>query len=310
MDWVTTKRIFRAGFLDFWRNAFVSLSSILVMTVTLFVVGTTLFAGVILNSAITELRDKADVNVYFTTTAAEADISALESQLEALPEVASVQYVSREDALAQFRERHQNDQLTLQALDELGQNPLGAVLNIKAKDISQYDAIAAFLNDKATVAQGGPTIIDKVNYYDVQHRQALMRLEAITGSAKQLGLVIIGILILTTLAISFNTLRLAIYTSRDEIHVMRLVGAGAFYIRAPFMVEGVLYGLVAAIITLLLFYPLTWWVGAATADFFGGVNVFDYYVSNFFEFFFWIAGTGVMLGAIASFLAVRRYLKI
>jgi len=91
---------------------------------------------------------------------------------------------------------------------------------------------------------------------------------------------------------------------------MRLVGAGAFYIRAPFMVEGVLYGLVAAVITLLLFYPLTWWIGAATADFFGGVNVFDYYVSNFLEFFFWIAGTGVMLGAVASFLAVRRYLKI
>ena len=310
MNWVTTKRIFRAGFLDFWRNAFVSLSSILVMTVTIFVVGTTIFAGVILNSAISELRDKADVNVYFTTTAAEADISALESQLEALPEVASVQYISREDALAQFRERHQNDQLTLQALDELGNNPLGAVLNIKAKDISQYDAIAAFLNDKAAVAQGGPSIIDKVNYYDVQHRQALQRLEAITSSAKQLGLLIIGILILTTLAISFNTLRLAIYTSRDEIHVMRLVGAGAFYIRAPFMVEGVLYGLVAAIVTLLLFYPLTWWVGAATADFFGGVNVFDYYVSNFLEFFFWIAGTGVLLGAVASFLAVRRYLKI
>ncbi|HEY6022177.1 MAG TPA: FtsX-like permease family protein, partial [Candidatus Paceibacterota bacterium] len=213
-------------------------------------------------------------------------------------------------ALAQFRERHQNDQLTLQALDELGQNPLGAVLNVKAKDISQYDAIASFLNNQATVAQGGPSIIDKINYYDEQHRQALQRLEGITSSAKQLGLFIIAILILTTLAISFNTLRLAIYTSRDEIHVMRLVGAGSFYIRAPFMVEGVLYGLVAAIITLLLFYPLTWWIGSATANFFGGINVYDYYISNFFEFFLWIAGTGVLLGAVASFLAVRRYLKI
>lgn len=310
MNWVTTKRIFRAGFLDFWRNAFVSLSSILVMTVTLFVVGTTIFAGVILNSAIAELRDKADVNVYFTTTAPEDQISALESQLQALPEVQSVQYVSRDDALAQFRERHQNDQLTLQALDELGQNPLGAVLNIKAKDISQYDAIATFLNNQASLSQGSPSIIDKINYYDEQHRQALQRLEAITTSAQQLGLLIIAILIITTLAISFNTLRLAIYTSRDEIHVMRLVGAGAFYIRAPFMVEGVLYGLVAGVITLLLFYPLTWWLGTATANFFGGVNVFDYYLSHFLIFFVWIAGTGIILGAIASFLAVRRYLKI
>lgn len=310
MDWVTIKRIVRAGLLDFWRNAFVSLSSILVMTVTLFVVGTTVFAGVILGSAIAELRDKADVNVYFTTNASVDQIQALKSQLEAMPEVAQVEYVSAEDALAQFRERHQNDQLTLQALDELGDNPLGAVLNIKAKDLSQYDAIATFLNNQATVSQGSPSIIDKINYYDAQHRTALDRLQSITASAQRLGFVIIVILILTTLAISFNTLRLAIYTSREEIQVMRLVGAGAFYIRAPFMVEGVLYGLVAGIITLLLFYPLTWWLGNASANFFGGVNVFDYYLGHFILFFGLIIGTGVVLGAAASYLAVRRYLKI
>ena len=67
------------------------------------------------------------------------------SSLEALPEVKSVEYLSSDEALAAFRERHRNDQLTLQALDELGDNPLGAVLNIKAKDISQYEAIANFL---------------------------------------------------------------------------------------------------------------------------------------------------------------------
>src|SRR3989344_9052859 len=119
MQWITAKRIFRAGFLDFWRNAFVSFASILVMTVTLFVVGTTIFAGVMLGSALQQLRDKADVNVYFTTSAPEEKILELKTSLEALPEVASVEYVSREAALAEFRERHPNDQLTLQALDEL-----------------------------------------------------------------------------------------------------------------------------------------------------------------------------------------------
>jgi hypothetical protein len=76
------------------------------------------------------------------------------------------------------------------------------------------------------------------------------------------------------------------------------------------MVEGVLYGLVAGVITLLLFYPLTWWVGTSTAAFFGGVNVFSYYLSHFFLFLLIIVGTGVVLGAAAAFLAVRRYLKI
>lgn len=309
MDWVLLKRVLRAGVLDFSRNAFVSFASILVMTVTLFVVGVAIFAGVILGSALQELRDKADVNVYFVTSAPEDKILELKASLEALPEVAKVDYTSREDALAQFRERHQNDQLTLQALDELGDNPLGAVLNIKAKDINQYETIASFLQDQQQSGDAAP-IIDKINFYDEQHRAALERLQAITNSSSRLGFVLIGILILTTLAISFNTLRLAIYSSREEIQVMRLVGANAFYIRAPFMVEGMLYGLIAGIVTLLVFYPLTWWLGGATGNFFGGVNIFTYYLGHFLAFFGIIIGTGVLLGAIASFLAVRRYLKI
>lgn len=311
MNWVTIKRIFRAGLLDFWRNGFVSLASILVMTVTLFVVGTTIFAGVILTTTLNDLRDKADVNVYFVIHTPEEEIFALQKSLQALPEVQSVQYVSAEDALVAFRQNNQSKQLILQALDELGENPLGAVLRIKAKDISQYATIANFLKQQqALAANGQPSIIDTVNYFDDTHKQALARLQNITDSAQRLGTIVIVLLILTTLAISFNTLRLAIYTSRDEIQVMRLVGAGQFYIRAPFMVEGVLYGLIAGVITLLLFYPLTYWMGSETADFFGGINVFSYYVAHFPLFFLVIVGTGVVLGALASFLAVRRYLKI
>jgi cell division transport system permease protein len=310
MNWLMIKRIVRAGLLDFWRNAFVSAASILVMTVTLFVVGTTVFAGVILGSTLADLRSKADVNVYFVPGADEGQIQALQQSVEALPEVASTQYVSADQALANFRAAHQNDQLTLQALDELGTNPLGAVLNIKAKDISQYDAIAQFLQNQETVSTGQPSIIDKINYFDPQHQAALDKLAEITSKAQLFGRIVIALLIIVTILICFNTMRLAIYTSRDEIQVQRLVGASAFFIRAPFMVEGVLYGLVAGVITLLLFYPLTWWMGSATAAFFGGVNVFNYYFGNFGEFFLIIVGTGVVLGGVASFLAVRRYLKI
>ncbi len=310
MSLILIKRVIRAGLLSFSRNAFVSFASILVMTVTLFTVGTTIFAGVILGSALAELRDKADVNVYFTQDAPQDRILEMKASLEALPQVDNVEYLSREEALAQFRERHKNDQLTLQALEELGDNPLGAVLNVKAKDLSQYEAIASFLQDQQTDAQGASSIIDKINFYDEQHRAALDRLQRITDSSQRLGLIIIVLLIATTIAISFNTLRLAIYSSRDEIQVMRLVGAGSFYIRAPFMVEGVLYGLIAGIVTLLLFYPLTYWLGGATGNFFGGVNIFTYYLDHFMRFFGIIIGTGVALGVIASFLAVRRYLKI
>lgn len=310
MNGLSIKRVIRAGLLDFWRNGFVSFASVLMMVFTLFVIGLALFTGVILNSALAEFRDKADLNVYFTANAAESDIFTLRDAVQAQPQVASVVYLSRQDALTAFRERHANDQLTLQALEELGDNPLGAVLTVKAKDITQYDAIAKFLQSQQALGAGAPQIIEKINYFDEGHRRAIDTLATYTNTAQVVALVLVGFFVLMTIAITFNTLRLAIYSSREEIQVMRLVGAGQTYIRAPFVVEGVLYGLVAAVITLLLLYPLAWWLGTSTSAFFGSVNVFDYFITHFLLFFGVIVGSGVVLGALASFLAVRRYLKI
>src|SRR6185437_585996 len=154
MSWVTIKRIFRTGFLSFWRNGFVSFASVLMMVFTLFIIGLAMFTGVILNSTLQQFRDKADMNVYFTTDAPETSILELQKQVEALPEIASTQYISASDALTNFRELHQNDQLTLQALDQLGSNPLGAVLNVKAKDINSYGAIANFLQGQEALESG------------------------------------------------------------------------------------------------------------------------------------------------------------
>lgn len=309
--WTTMKRIFRAGFLNFWRNSFVTISSILVMTITLFTLGLVIFTGVVLNLTLENLRDKADISVYFTTSAQDSQIMSLKKSLDALPEVAQTAYVSSDDELAAFRDRHQNDQLTLQALDELGTNPLGAVLIVKAKDITQYDTIAKFLQQQTIVGDSSqPSYIDKINYFDDAHRTAINRLQNVSDSASKIGFIIILILIATTIAISFNTVRLAIYTSRDEISVMQLVGATRSYIRMPFMVEAVFYGLFSGLLTLMLYYPLTYWMGAQTERFFGGINVFSYYLAHFPFFFALIVGGGILLGSIASFLATHRYLKL
>ena len=164
MMWIKVKRVVRSGFFNFWRNGFVSLSSILVMVVTLFVIGSTIFSGVILQGTLQQIKDKVDINVYFVTTATEDEILNMRKQLEQLPEVLPpVEYISREQALEDFKKRHENDEFTLQALDELGENPLGATLNIKAKDPSQYESIAHYLDSQSGVDSGG--IVDKVNYY-------------------------------------------------------------------------------------------------------------------------------------------------
>ena len=304
--WTTTKRIARYGLVGFIRNGFVSLSAVLIMTITLFVVAALLISGAALNSTLVQITDKVDVTVYFTTTATQDQIQQVQQSLQSLPEVASVTYVSSDQALAAFQARHQNDQLTMQALQELGGNPLGASLEVRAKDTSQYEAIATYLNAQQSNGGSPGSAIDKVNFD--QNKTAIDRLTNIIQTSKTLGFAIALVLGLASLLITFNTIRLTIYTARDEIGVMNLVGASHWYVRGPFVVEGVLYGVISGIIVLVALYPLTLWLGPGSEAFLGTFNVFTYFVSAFPLLFFVIMGFGIALGALSSYLAVRRYL--
>ncbi len=308
MLWISTKRIIKSGFVNFWRNGVVSLAGMLVMTITLFVIGSIIFLGAILNTSLEQIKNKVDISVYFTTAAPEEEILSLKKSIEALTEVSFVAYTTRDEALANFRERHKNDYLTLQALDELGENPLGASLSIKAKETSQYESITKFLESKEDVSSGGKKIIDKINYY--QNKIAIDKLTKIIDGANKIGLAVTIVLIAISIIITFNTIRLAIYTAREEIAVMRLVGGNNAYIRGPFLIEGLMYGAISSIITMAIFYPVTLWLGGATENFFGGINLFDYYLSNFWQLFAVILLSGILLGVVSSFLAVRKYLDI
>ena len=306
--WTKVKRIMRTGFFNFWRNGTVSLASVLVMVVTLATIGSITFASAVLDTVLSSLKDKIDVNVTFVTTASEEDILSIKHSLESLPEVSLVTYISPEEALTQFKERHQNDQSILSALDELGENPLGAVLNIKARDPSQYASVAQFLESDNALSKSGVPIIDRVNYF--QNKTAIDRLSAIINSANKLGFALTLAMAAISMLIAFNTIRLTIYISRDEISVMRLVGASTGYIQGPFVVVGVIYGVVAGFATLLLFLPLTYYVSHVTGNFFAGFSLFSYYLRHFFEVAAIVLFSGILIGALSSMLAIRRYLKI
>lgn len=308
MLWTSFKRAVKAGVVNFYRNGFVSLASVLIMTVTLFVIGSVVFVSATLSASLEEIKSKVDVNVYFQTSASEEEVLALANSLRTLPEVKGVDYVSRAQALENFKKRHEHDELTLQALSELPDNPLGAVLNIRAKEPSQYGGIAEFLKSDNALGKGSHPIIDEVNYYD--NKAAIDKLSGIISAAERLGFLLALLLVIISVIIAFNTIRLAIYISREEISVMRLVGASNTYIRVPFVVTGILYGTCASLLTLVLFYPLTYYVGDSSAAFFSGLNLFRYYLAHFGEFFLLIAGSGIVLGAVSSFWAVRRYLRI
>ena len=230
----------------------------------------------------------------------------MKSAIEQFPEVAQVNYISAAQAISDFRAKHQNDYLTLQALDELDLNPLGASLTIKAKDTAQYESIVKLLQGDSALAKDNASIIDKINYNE--NKAVIDRLTGIIAGARRLGIILTAVLVLLSIIVTFNTIRLTIYFTREEINVMRLVGADNRYIRGPFMVEGVLYGILSTLVTVFIFFGITYWFGGHMTDFLG-VNLFDYYLHNFFQIFFLILCSGVVLGSVSSFLAVRRYLR-
>ncbi len=306
-SWLNAKRVARYGLIGFIRNGFVSLAAVLIMTITLFVLAAVVMFGAALSATLTQITEKVDVTVYFLPDATAENIDEIRTSLEALPEVASVSYMSAEEALAAFYERHKNDRLTIQALDELEDNPLGASLGVRAKETSQYESIATFLTSKQEAAEGAGLAIDKINFS--QNKTAIDRLTNIIQTSERVGFVVAFLLALCSVLISFNTIRLAIYTARDEIGVMNIVGAGRWYVRGPFMVAGVLYGVVSGLVVLLLLYPITIWLGGPTERFLGTFNIYDYYTGSFLLFFLIVMGSGIALGALSSYLAIRRYLR-
>ncbi len=299
-------RIVKAGFLNFKRSGLVSFASVLVVTITLAVITTLILLQAVLNFSLEQIKEKVDVTIYFTVGAPEEKILDLKKSIEELPEVAEVTYTTDDEALALFRERHSNDYPTIQALDEIGSNPLGGYLNVKAKEVSQYETIANFLKSDDALIIGSQNIIDKVNYF--QNKSVIERLNSIINGAQRLGFIITLLLIIISIIVTFNTIRLTIFISKDEIGVMRLVGASKMRVRGPFLMEGALYGLIASLLTIVIFLPATSWVGNNMTNFLG-LNVYTYYVSNLFQIFFILLLSGVLLGMISSFLAIRRYLN-
>ena len=305
---MSIKRMFVSGWKNFARGGAVSTATVLIMVVTLSIIGSLIFLSALLSFTLDAVKDKVDVSVYFVTTASETDILAVKDRLEKLSQVKEVVYTSAEEALTAFRSRHASDQLTLQALDEIGGNPLDASLSVKAKDPSEYESIVSFLEASPALSVGGSSIIDRINY--VQNKEVIDRLSLAIRATREIGFAVVILFAIASILIAFATVRLAIYTSKDEIGVMRLVGASNSYIQGPFIITGVVTGVIAGIIVLLLLIPLTWYAGSKTESWFGGFNLASYYAGHFPLIFAILMGSGLVLGAVASVFAIRRYLKV
>lgn len=296
------KRIFKWGFKNFWRNGWLSTATVSIMVLTLLVITVLLMVNVVANAILENLEKKIDISVYFKLDASEEEVLKVKSQLEGLQEVESVAYTSQEEALINFKERHKDNPILIQSLEELDTNPLEASLNIKAQETSQYASINQFL--ESVYYQD---IIDKVNY--MQNKEVIGKLNKIVVDVKTGGLALSFLLALIVFLVTFNAIRLAIYSSREEINVMRLVGASNWFIRGPFIIEGILYGIIATVITLVILYPVFYFISPKISSFLPVGDIFTYFQINLVAFLLLLLGIGVVLGGFSSLIAVRKYLK-
>lgn len=301
---ISFKRILKFGWQGFWRNKGLSSQVIFVMAIVV-VFGTSLFLfREISFLLIEEAQNKVDVAIYFKKEAPEESILAVQKELSDFKEkIKSVHYVSRVEALESFKQRHQGNKTYLTALEEVEDNPFLASLNIKAYTPEHYAFISNFLEEGIF-----RNLIERISYYE--NEKVINRLFALTSQVKTTGLIASLFLGLLVILITFNTVKLTILASREEIETMRLVGASNWFIRGPFLAQGVLYGIFAVLIVDVLLLILVFSFNTKLATWLLNFNVLAYFQNNLLAILLAQFASTVFLGIVSSYIAVRKYLKV
>lgn len=297
------KRVLNTGWTNFKRNGYLSFGTTGVMVLVLLLFSGLMALNFLSNQIVASLQDKVDVSVYFKSDASEDEIMAVKNDISNNNLVKTVEYISKDQALADFKAKHAGDALIQESLTELDENPLQASLNIKAKDSSQYASIVGFLE-----ADKFRSLMDKINYYE--NEQVIKRVQGIAGGLQNWGLLMMLVLATIAVLVTFNTVRLTIYNQRQEIEIMRLVGGSNWHIKMPYLVEGGIYGIFAAFIAIAVFYPAVIFASPKISVLMPGVSLIGYFVSNVVQYVFLIVLIGILLGVTSSFVAIRRFLKV
>jgi cell division transport system permease protein len=283
----------RRAWQGFWRNALMSLAATLTMVLMLALLSGFFVLQNVLLASLSFVEQKVEVVAYVQNTATQDQVDALVARVQTMPEVASVSFVSRDQALADFRAQLQAQGRT-DLTAALGTNPLYASVNVKLRDPSRLDTVASAL-------KGDPIVRSVINI------QALVdRVLTFTGIVRTAGVVILGVVGLIVLFIIVNTIRLAVVARAEEIEIMRLVGASDAFIRWPFVFEGALVGLFGALITLGLLYAAAEPVSTAVVGFFNVLPIELGSVGR--DAALLVLGTGVGVGVVGAWVSVRTYL--
>ncbi len=299
------QRIIKAAFLSFFRNGWLSLTATLILTLALLSVGASLVISLSTNKIVKDLKDKVDIVVNFKDEASESLIQQLKSDLMVRSNIQSVRYISKEDALREFKSRA-TVKTEVRELVTPDDNPLPRGLQIQSVDFDEYAYVAELIKKPAYASY-----VDSSSYED--NKLLIENISNGTKFVERLGLVLSLFFIVISMLVVFNTVKLAVSFKSKEIEIMRLVGASDSFVRVPFLIEGFLYGLFATVISTALIF-----VGIALMDSLSQSTVFARFVDLltpiYYQEFWFITGVqvlvGVFIGVGSSWLSIRKNVKI
>lgn len=303
---VTLSRIINTGVVNFVRNAWLAIAAMAVMIITLTIVLFSVITNATFSNTIAQITSRIDVSVYLKDSTDMARGEAFARQVEGLPNADSVTYLSKDQALQRYREQNANNPALLSAINETD-NPLPATIRVKPVDLNRMQEIRDFLNKPEN-----RELWEDVTYRD-DRKAAIDKIAHATNLLQRAGIVAVLVFALISMLIIFNTIQMAIFNRREELTIMRLLGATTWYIRGPFVVETVIYGIVSAIISVLIINAL--FVAASSALQASSLGLLDIqYSAKYFHDHFWVLLTiqlvlGILIGAVSSTIATRRYLK-
>ena len=298
------KRAIITGWTNFKRQSELTFATCFVIMITISLMTTLFLFQGMGQFLISGVEKKIDISVYFNEDVSEEEILMVKSELSRFSsEIKDVEYVSKEAAFSKFTQEHKDDSNYMKSLEAVGENPFLASLNIRAWQASQYEAVASFL-------ETGP-FKDIIHHNDYPKRRLIIeRLFSITSTINKIGVGGSLLLGLVAISIAFNTIRLAIYSSREEISIMRLVGASNWFIRGPFIIQGTLSAVLAVLICFLVFSAGLYFLNPTFKDLFLGFDIFEYFKSNLLAIIGLQFIVGIGLSIIPSFIATRKYLKV
>ncbi len=302
---LTLTRIIKFSFQNFYRNFWLSLVTITIIILTLFSLTSLIVLNAATDNAILAIKNKIDISIYFESNAEEQQVKLIKQNIEKYDQVKEVKFISAEQALSKFKKFHENNELVQESLIELNENPLGPTLTIKAENVNLYPEILNNLKkDKID------ELAQDIDYDD--NKLVIQKLENIGNKIKTFGLIVSGFFALIALLVVFNTIRIGIYTHREEIGIMKLVGASNWFIRVPFLLEGALYAIVGSVIFWIIFYLIAGVLQPIFYNFFIDINfnLMSYISGHFIYIFGFELIVIIVLNTISSFISIGKYLRV